>query len=105
MEEGIEITVSILRAGEDEIVPRIGMLGDLEGLLDMSGTSTTRVSGRVLVGGLGDWAGVQICLDRKKVGDPQCPELSCGCKGLDKCHTVGKCHSCHLGCHTLNDAS
>ena len=65
MEEGIEITVSILRAGEDEIVPRIGMLGDLEGLLDMSGTSTTRVSGRVLVGGLGDWAGVQICLDRK----------------------------------------
>lgn len=53
MEEGIEITASILRAGEDEIVPRIGMLGDLEGLLDMSGTSTTAVSERVLWSGIG----------------------------------------------------
>ena len=102
MEEGIEITASILRAGEDEIVPRIGMLGDLEGLLDMSGASTTRMSGRVLGCGIGL---TQICFDRKKVGDPQCPEVSRGYKGLDKCHTVGKCHSCHLGCHTLNDAS
>jgi len=53
MEEGIEITASILRAGEDEIVPRIGMLGDLEGLLDISGTSTTGVSERVLWSGIG----------------------------------------------------
>ena len=42
MEEGIEITVSILRAGEDGIVPRIGMLGGLEGLLDMSETQRRR---------------------------------------------------------------
>ena len=34
---------------------------------------------------------------RKWVGDQECPEPSV----LDKCHTVGKGHSCHR----LNDAS
>lgn len=40
MEEGIEITDSMLRAGEEVTVARTGILEDLEGLLDMLATST-----------------------------------------------------------------